>query len=100
MNKRALNRRESGLNMISSATKVMAVGAIGLTGSVALLADHIYNVQHSATAHAATATQSSTPATSFSTSGDDGLSTGQAPSAASSSVSSGGGSGAIVSGGS
>jgi hypothetical protein len=100
MKKPALNRREAGFNMISSATKVMAVGAIGLTGSVALLADHIYNVQH-ATAHTVTSNQSATSVSS--TSGDDGsgFSSTVAPSVSSSSSSStGGSSSAIVSGGS
>jgi hypothetical protein len=100
MNKPAHNRREAGFSMISSATKVMAVGAIGLTGSVALLADHVYNVQH-ASAHKATSNQSATSVSS--SSGDDGsgLSSTVAPSASSSqSSSTGGSSSAIVSGGS
>jgi cytoskeletal protein RodZ len=98
-NRRAANRREAGMRLISTSTKVMAVGAIALTGSVAVLADHIYNVQH-----AATTTQTSSSGAISSTSGDDvsGLqSAATAPSSSSSqSSTSSSGSTAVVSGGS
>jgi hypothetical protein len=101
MNNRADNRREAGLKLISNATRVMAVGAIGLTGSVALLADHIYNVQHAGKASQRVSSSAASSTNSL-TSGDDGsalTSASQAPSASSQSSSSSG-STAIVSGGS
>jgi hypothetical protein len=104
MSKRDINRRETGLGIVSAATKVMAVGAVGLTGAVALLADHIYNVQHSAATAQGTATHSvsSTSSNSSSEGSDDGsLQSTAAPSASSStSASSSGGSSSVVSGGS
>jgi hypothetical protein len=98
-NRRAANRREAGMRLISTTTRAMAVGAIALTGSVAVLADHIYNVQH-----AASTAQSSSSGAVSSTSGDDvsGLqSAGTAPaSSASQSSTSSSGSTGVVSGGS
>jgi len=105
MSSREVNRREAGLGLVSAVTKVMAVGAVGLTGGVALLADHVYNAQHSAAT-----VQTARRATVSVQSGDDGssLQGTPAPSAASSSKSSSSssksssssGSVAIVSGGS
>jgi hypothetical protein len=97
--RREANRREAGMRLISTTTRVMAVGAIALTGSVAALADHIYNVQHPTRA-----AQSSSSGSISSTSGDDvsGLQSAASTPSSSSSQSSASSSGstAVVSGGS
>lgn len=84
MDNAARNRREAGRKLVSSATTWMLAGAIGVTGSVATIAQREYAVQHAA---ASSQSNSNSAVPNSGDNGDGGLQpSAQAPTSSSSSA--------------